>query len=129
VFTDHQPLIGALARATELKSDCHRQHLSFIAEFTADIRHVAGPDNVVADTLSRPPPLNSGPQAGSTAGVAAAGLPLPLYTAVATGKQAAPTGVTAEQGRVVSAGSTTGVAAATLPQANMPASQRLISET
>jgi hypothetical protein len=77
VYTDHQPLIGALARATEPKSDRQRRHLSFIAEFTADIRHVAGPDNIVADTLSRPPLLHSGPQAGSTAGVAAAGLLLP----------------------------------------------------
>ena len=30
------------------------RHLSYIAEFTADIRHISGPQNVVADTLSQP---------------------------------------------------------------------------
>jgi hypothetical protein len=56
VFTDHKPLLGALARVTEPKSDRQRRQLSAIAEFTADIRHIAGQSNVVADTLSRPPP-------------------------------------------------------------------------
>jgi hypothetical protein len=79
-FTDHLPLVGALARATEPKSDRQRRQLSFIAEFTADIRHIASEANIVADTLSRPamvavnPP--SGPQAGSTPCVAATGLHL-----------------------------------------------------
>jgi RNase H-like domain found in reverse transcriptase/Reverse transcriptase (RNA-dependent DNA polymerase) len=94
VFTDHQPLVGALARASEPKSDRQRRQLSFISEFTADIRHIAGQANVVADTLSRPAAtvvnqataakqaalpssgsaslLSSGPQAGSTVGVLAA---------------------------------------------------------
>ena len=31
------------------------RHLSYLAEFTSDIRHISGVDNVVADTLSRPP--------------------------------------------------------------------------
>jgi Integrase core domain/Integrase zinc binding domain len=30
--------------------------LAYIAEFTHNVRHIAGQDNVVADTLSRPPP-------------------------------------------------------------------------
>jgi hypothetical protein len=55
VFTDHKPLVGALARVSEPKSDRQRHQLSAIAEFTADIRHIAGQSNVVADTLSRPP--------------------------------------------------------------------------
>jgi transposase InsO family protein len=80
VFTDHLPLVGALARATEPKSDRQRRQLSFIAEFTADIRHIAGEANIVADTLSRPAAAAalspSGPQAGSTPCVAAAGLHL-----------------------------------------------------
>jgi RNase H-like domain found in reverse transcriptase/Reverse transcriptase (RNA-dependent DNA polymerase)/Integrase zinc binding domain len=56
VFTDHKPLVGALTRVSEPKSDRQRRQLSAIAELTADIRHIAGPTNVVADTLSRPPP-------------------------------------------------------------------------
>jgi hypothetical protein len=31
-----------------------QRHLSFIAEFSPTIRHIAGQSNVVADTLSRP---------------------------------------------------------------------------
>jgi hypothetical protein len=51
VFPDHQALVGALARASETKSDRQRRQLSFISEFTADIWHIAGQANVVADTL------------------------------------------------------------------------------
>jgi RNase H-like domain found in reverse transcriptase/Reverse transcriptase (RNA-dependent DNA polymerase) len=54
IFTDHKPLVGALSRAAEPRSDRQRRQLSFISEFTAEIHHMAGPDNVVADTLSRP---------------------------------------------------------------------------
>ncbi|XP_069752091.1 uncharacterized protein [Narcine bancroftii] len=35
-------------------STCQQRHLSFMSEFTTDIRHKAGKDNVVADALSRP---------------------------------------------------------------------------
>jgi RNase H-like domain found in reverse transcriptase len=50
VFTDHKPLVGALTRVSEPKSDRQRQQLSAILELTADIWHIAGPTNVVADT-------------------------------------------------------------------------------
>ena len=56
VWTDHKPLCGALSSSAE-KSPRQTRHLSYISEFTADIRHVAGSANVVADTLSRPPTL------------------------------------------------------------------------
>ena len=39
VFTDHKPLTTALASQTE-RSPRQTRHLSFIAEFTSDIRHV-----------------------------------------------------------------------------------------
>jgi hypothetical protein len=32
------------------------RQLSYLAEHTDDIRHIAGEDNIVADTLSRQPP-------------------------------------------------------------------------
>ena len=58
VWTDHKPLCGALSSSTE-KSPRQTRHLSFISEFTSDVRHVAGAANVVADVLSRPPSSRS----------------------------------------------------------------------
>jgi len=55
LWTDHKPLTFALSRCTDAWSPRQQRQLSFIAEFTADIRHVAGSKNVVADALSRPP--------------------------------------------------------------------------
>ena len=40
----------------ELKSGRQTRQLATISEFTTDIQHVSGKDNVVADTLSRLPP-------------------------------------------------------------------------
>lgn len=53
VFTDHKPIIYALAARSDRYSPRQQRHLSFISEFTTDIRHVSGVDNVVADALSR----------------------------------------------------------------------------
>ena len=38
-----------------------QRHLSFIAEYTSDIRHIAGKANVVADALSRPAAVVAAP--------------------------------------------------------------------
>ena len=54
IWTDHKPLCGALNSSAE-KSQRQTCHLSFISEFSTDIRHVAGSANVVADVLSRAP--------------------------------------------------------------------------
>lgn len=51
-FTDHKPLTTALFTNAE-KTPRQTRHLEYIAQFTNDIRHVHGKDNVVADTLSR----------------------------------------------------------------------------
>ena len=53
VWTDHKPLCGALRSSVD-RSPRQTRHLSFVAEFTTDIRHVPGASNVVADCLSRP---------------------------------------------------------------------------
>lgn len=53
VFTDHKPLCYAFATQKEKCSPRQFRHLDYIAQFTTDIRHIAGKDNVVADTLSR----------------------------------------------------------------------------
>jgi len=55
LYTDHKPLTHALAKAVEPKMARQSRHLSYLAEFTSDIRHISGVDNVMADTLSRPP--------------------------------------------------------------------------
>ena len=53
VLTDHKPLCGAITSSAE-RSPRQTRHLSFISEFTTDIRHLSGSENVVADALSRP---------------------------------------------------------------------------
>ena len=53
VITDHKPLCGAITSSAE-RSPRQTRHLSFISEFTTDLRHLSGSQNVVADALSRP---------------------------------------------------------------------------
>jgi hypothetical protein len=54
VFTDHKPLVTALRRQSEPWTAKQQRQLSYIAEYTRDLQHVAEVANVVADTLSRP---------------------------------------------------------------------------
>lgn len=54
VFTDHKPITYAIHSPGANLSPREARHLSFISEFTTDIRHVSGQSNVVADLLSRP---------------------------------------------------------------------------
>ncbi|PIK63042.1 hypothetical protein BSL78_00049 [Apostichopus japonicus] len=53
ILTDHKPLTYALKTSTDRYSPREIRHLDFVSQFTADIRHVSGKDNVVADALSR----------------------------------------------------------------------------
>ncbi len=55
LFTDHKPLTTSLRRTTEPWTAKQCRQLVYISEFTSDIQHIAGTDNVVADTLSRLP--------------------------------------------------------------------------
>ena len=52
-YTDHKPLTFCMSQASEPWSNRQQRQLSYISEFTTDIRHVRGKDNFVADTLSR----------------------------------------------------------------------------
>ncbi len=47
-----------MERTTPPWSARQQRHLSFLAEFTSDLRHTSGSSNVVADALSRPPPVS-----------------------------------------------------------------------
>lgn len=53
VFTDHKPLVHSLKALAGKYSPREARHLDFISQFTADIRHVSGTNNPVADALSR----------------------------------------------------------------------------
>lgn len=53
VYTDHKPLSYAFHSRKEKCSPRQFRHLDFISQFTTDIQHIPGKDNVVADTLSR----------------------------------------------------------------------------
>ena len=56
LYTDHKPLTSALFRSSPPWTSRQQRHLAYIAEFTSSIVHVPGPENVVADALSRPSP-------------------------------------------------------------------------
>jgi cleavage and polyadenylation specificity factor subunit 1 len=53
IFTDHKPITYAFQQKRAKCSPRQFNHLDFIAQFTTDIRHISGQDNVVADALSR----------------------------------------------------------------------------
>ena len=54
VYTDHKPLIYAFNAKPDRYSPREIRQLDFISQYTTDLRHVKGQDNVVADILSRP---------------------------------------------------------------------------
>ncbi|CAK9804160.1 Retrovirus-related Pol polyprotein from transposon 412 [Anthophora plagiata] len=53
VFTDQKPITFAFQQKPEKCSPRQFRYLDFIGQFTTDIRHIAGKENVVADALSR----------------------------------------------------------------------------
>lgn len=53
IYTDHKPLLYAFKQRREKLPPTQLNQLTFISQFSTDIRHVKGGDNVVADTMSR----------------------------------------------------------------------------
>lgn len=53
LFTDHKPLTFAFRQKEDKCSPRQLRHLDYIGQFTTDIRHVKGTNNLVADALSR----------------------------------------------------------------------------
>jgi len=52
IFTDHKPLAYAFSQRRDKCTPRQFNHLDFISQFTKDIRHISGRDNLVADVLS-----------------------------------------------------------------------------
>jgi hypothetical protein len=63
LLTDHKPLVATMSRVTPPQSARQQRHLAFVSEFTTDLRHTPGSENVVANALSRPPPVLEVPAA------------------------------------------------------------------
>ena len=72
IFTNHKPLTFALSRSTDAWTAKQCRQLSYVAQFTSDIQHVPGQENVVADALSRPSSSSSRPLADSQGLIAGA---------------------------------------------------------
>ncbi|XP_015119533.1 uncharacterized protein LOC107042844 [Diachasma alloeum] len=53
IYTDHKPLLHAFKQNPDKANAWQFHCLDFIGQFSTDIQHVAGKDNVVADALSR----------------------------------------------------------------------------
>eukprot|EP00794_Sanderia_malayensis_P001258 gene1258-biopygen485 len=53
ILTDHKPLTHALSASANRHSPREIRHLDYISQFTTDIHHIQGKENVVADALSR----------------------------------------------------------------------------
>jgi len=80
LYTDHRPLTTALHRVSPPWSARQQRQLAYLAEFTSDLQHTPGKENVVADALSRvdcavvadrPPGAVSPPDPATAAGVKA----------------------------------------------------------
>lgn len=53
IYTDHRPLCYAFLEKKQNCSPRQFRHLDFISQFSTDVQHISGKDNVVADALSR----------------------------------------------------------------------------
>lgn len=53
IFTDHRPITYAFSQNMEKFSPRQTRQLDFVGQFSSDIRHISGKDNMVADALSR----------------------------------------------------------------------------
>ena len=69
LFTDHRPLTTAIFRSSLPWSARQQRQLSYLSEFHITITHVAGADNVVADSLSRPPSASELPTLAAVSAV------------------------------------------------------------
>jgi hypothetical protein len=69
-----------MTRVTPPHSARQQRHLAFVSEFTTDLRHTPGTENVVADALSRPPAVLLSSCTPATAGLPVLSIPPPSDT-------------------------------------------------
>lgn len=53
IYTDHKPLIFAFKQKESKASPRQAMQLDFIGQFTTDIRHITGTENIAADAQDR----------------------------------------------------------------------------
>lgn len=53
IYTDHKPLIYVFTQKHDKMPPVQRNHVTFISQYSTDIRHLSGVDNQVADAFSR----------------------------------------------------------------------------
>ena len=53
LYTDHKPITKAFDQQLDKATPRQIRYLEYISQFTTDIQHISGKDNVVADCLSR----------------------------------------------------------------------------
>ncbi|GFV32543.1 transposon Tf2-6 polyprotein [Trichonephila clavipes] len=53
IYTDQKPLIYAFQQKADKCSPCQLRHLNFISQFSTNMQHVPGTQNLVVDALSR----------------------------------------------------------------------------
>ncbi|GBO03169.1 Transposon Ty3-I Gag-Pol polyprotein [Araneus ventricosus] len=53
IYSGHKTLMFAFQQKNEKASPRQLRHLQYISEFSTDIRHIGGKENIVADSLSR----------------------------------------------------------------------------
>jgi cleavage and polyadenylation specificity factor subunit 1 len=90
LLTDHKPLVAAMTRVSPPWSAWVQRQLAYISEFTSDVRHIPGLDNVVADTLSRPPTATSVAPVSQMVAAATAGVPAVDMELLAAAQQECP---------------------------------------
>ena len=90
LHTDHNPLVTALHRISPPWTAWHQRHLAYIADFTADLRHVPGVNNAVADALARPDPTPPRPPPRLVQSVAHTRQPAPSAAALAAAQATCP---------------------------------------
>lgn len=85
VYTDHKPLTTVMS-SQKTRTPRRNRHLSFISEYTTDIQHVSGRDNIPADTMSRISSIHSIAPEPSLAEMAQAQLNDPLLSSLRNSK-------------------------------------------
>lgn len=53
IWTDHKPIVAGFRKASDKCSPRQFRYYDFVSQFTTDVKHISGDDNIVADALSR----------------------------------------------------------------------------